>query len=174
MKLMRLMALILTVALLITGMTVLASAETNDYYASQVARYEDMRSRTISLGIIVNGPIVLKTAKICVREVTGVAPDGSFILGPWKVVHQDGWLAMGGYYSYIPATYVMFGYSVDILGGTDWPFSGIFWTDVNQTVNTLSLYTGGTCRMVDVDLQVNKKTVYSRENCSSHNEWNPI
>lgn len=132
-----------------------------------------MKNRSISVGINNYGFYVLKTSILYGRQVTGVDADGSFRLGPWEVVDRCSTMAMGGRYFSISGTYAMFAYSVDITAGTDWPYSGIFWTNLNEPVTQLSCNMSGTCRMVDISLVVNGKTVYSRDNCDPHREWKP-
>lgn len=172
----KLIAILSALVLLLTGLCAAAGAETgvtDSYYEQQVKKFEEMKSRSISAGINNNGFFIIKKSLLYARKVTGVAPDGYFILGPWEVVNTQTGMFMGGDYFDLPGTCAMFAWSVDILAGTDWPYSGIFWTNIDEPVTQVSCTVSGGCRNVSAKLTVNGRTVYSCDDCDAHKEWKP-
>lgn len=172
MKFTKTIAMLLAALLLCLAVCPAVSAE-SDYHAEQVRKFEEMKKSKISFGVVNAGLFAIKTSIVYGREVTGVAEDGSFILGPWKVIDKRTNKGLGGVYCDLPGTYINFAWSVDIVFGTDWPFSGVFYRDTSTPVKQLSVTAGGTVRMVDITLKVNNKVVYSESNCDSHSEWKP-
>lgn len=136
-------------------------------------KYEEMKERKISVRIWNDGPFILRASRLYGRQIEGVGEDGSFILGPWECVHSRHGMYSGSEYTELPGTYVIFAYSVDIRGGTNWPYSGVFWRNVNEPMESVTCRTGDSSRSVSVDILVNQKTVYSCERCDSHSEWKP-
>ena len=69
---------------------------------------------------------------------------------------------------------VYFAYSLDIMWGTDWPYSGIFWTCPNgEIAKKIDIYATGLVRLVVFFIKVNDYPVFSDMNCDSHSEWRP-
>ena len=143
----------------------------NSYYEEQVAKYEAMKNRTIHYRYTNCGIYTVKTAKFYVREVVGVAEDGSFILAPWRLVSEEEGPALVEFER--PGTCVMFAFGFDIMWGTDWPYSGVFWSDVNTPVNNICISSSGMCRTASLKIEVNGRTVFDDWNLSSHDEWKP-
>ena len=77
----KLIAWIMTVALLCTALILISSSD-SDYREAQLERYRKMQERTIDVTIDHSGGYVLKSTKLYVREVVGVDDDDIFILGP--------------------------------------------------------------------------------------------
>ena len=69
--------------------------------------------------------------------------------------------------------YYAFAYSFDIVWGTDWPYSGIFYSNLDAHPETIRIQLGGTCRMASINIMVDRRTVVDDSNCSSHSEWRP-
>lgn len=177
MKIRRFAAALIAVMTLCLCIVTAAPAESS-HYEEQVRKFESMKARTIDLEISFAGMYVAKSAKFYGRKVTGVAADGSFILGGWDVLYKDTSIPMSFPRKTISGTYVQFAYSVDIVWGTDWPFSRIFWTDVNNPVKKIEIINQGFVRNVDVAISVEtvsgQNGYYFRDsNCSSHKEWKP-
>ena len=170
MKLRKAIAFLLAAMMLCAGIA--ASAE-KDFCSEQIMKHEEMKERKISVCIRNSGSFTLRASRLYGRQIQGVGEDGSFILGPWECVDSRHGMDSGSEYTELPGTYVIFAYSVDVRGGTHWPFSGVFWRNVNEPVESVTCKTGGGYRNVSVDILVNQKTVYSCENCDPHSEWKP-
>lgn len=172
MKLRKLFSVLLAVVLIGTAMSV-TTASAADYYREQIWKYNEMKARTIKVSLDFSGGYVLKSTKLYGRKVTGVAPDGNFILGPWEVLHSDTYVPLSFPRLTIDGTYIQFAYSVDIMWGTDFPYSGIFKKDVDTPVEDINIILAGTVRNVSVHIYVNEGSVYKNDNCSPHSEWTP-
>ena len=79
----------------------------------------------------------------------------------------------------IPETegYVEYGFEFDQKDGTDWPYSGVFWTasdSEREKAGLIYIEMGGTIRFASINIGVNGKKVVSESNCSSHIQhyWN--
>lgn len=169
MKLTRIIALILAASILCIGLVAGAGAESS-YYDEQVKKFEAMKNKKIGVWIDNGGMYSRKTQKFWARKVIGLAYDGGFQLGPWECFDNcsDNFV--------LPGTYVMFGYSVDITWGTDWPYSGCFRTFKEiegPLVDLIRIQLWGLCRSVGIKISINNETVYYNEDCDAHNEWVP-
>ncbi|MBP3270614.1 MAG: hypothetical protein J6M17_00115, partial [Ruminococcus sp.] len=79
-----------------------------------------------------------------------------------------------GYYITISGDYVNFAFSYDIVGGTDFPYSGVFWTRSHDTDwDRINIHLSGSCRMADVSIYIGEEKVVGVTNCGSHSEWKP-
>ena len=76
----------------------------------------------------------------------GLAYDGQFQISGWKCINNPNSSFK------LPGTAVIFGYSFDILAGTDWPYSGCFWGWDKQDipVNGINIYIDGLCRLAGI------------------------
>ena len=166
MKTIKTIALMLVVMFMCLAMIPTVSAESS-YYEEQVSKFENMKSRTISIEIKNFGGFSRDKERFYARKVTGVKEDGSFILGGWECFSNPSKNFT------LPGNYVHFGYSVDITWGTDFPYSGPFWTKTNTQVDSIRITLSGICRMVYVNIDVNGTCVVNESNCSSHSEWRP-
>ena len=172
MKLKKIIACLLSLTLLCTAMILPASAE-SDYRAAQLKRFQQMQSRKISVEIDHSGGYVMKSTKLYAREVVGVDEVGNFILGPWKCLDSGTNEPMFTHRLQANGTCVAFAYSCDIVWGTDFPYSGIFWNNPDQDVSSVVINLSGLARMVILYINVNGSVVYSDQNCASHSEWKP-
>ena len=174
MKHIKLIALILAVMMLATGLLATASAGSAEdkYYNERVQEFEAMKKSNIWINMYTYDAFyALKTSKLYGRRITGVAPDGSWILGPWEILFSK--TSYDSELFSIMGTYCAFAYSFDIVWGTDWPYSGVFWNNPETRVETIRIQTAGTCRMASIRITVDDKTVVNESNCSSHSEWTP-
>lgn len=65
-----------------------------------------------------------------------------------------------------------FTFSFDIKAGTDYPYSGVFWTDIHNTDwDLIDIRLNGFCRTADIWIKEGDKVAVNEENCSSHSEW---
>ena len=172
MKLKKIIACLLALTLLCTAIILPASAET-DYREAQLKRFQQMQSRKISVAIDHSGGYVMKSTKFYAREVVGVDEVGNFILGPRKCLDSGTNEPMFTHRLQANGTCVAFAYSCDIVWGTDFPYSGIFWNDPNQDVSSIEINLSGPARMVILYINVNGKCIFQDNNCSSHSEWKP-
>lgn len=103
------------------------------------------------------------------RKITGIDDNGKLILGNWEEIDNNkGDVKRND----IPGSYAEFGFEVDVRGGTDWPYSNVFWRANNGVVNNIKIETGGTCRMANVKISVNGNEVFNKKNCDSHSRYN--
>lgn len=143
-------------------------------YEEALKHFEEIKNQQVNIEFSHRGLYVANESILYGRQIVGVNQDGTYQLGPWECISHR---YNVGYCSdktiTLPATYVMFGYSFDILWGTDWPFSQEFWNNVNTPAKDIKiLITGGT-RTPDVLIRVNGNEVYRNDNCSAHAQWTP-
>ncbi|MBQ0041317.1 MAG: thiol-activated cytolysin family protein [Clostridiales bacterium] len=113
------------------------------------------------------GAYVTKHQKLFARAITGVNDDGSYILGSWECLMNE----KGGDKCFdINGKYAEFGFSFDIVWGTDWPYSGVFWTLDKGPVKDISIKWGGAVRNAWVEIRVNNDLIFSDSDCYSHEE----
>lgn len=110
-----------------------------------------------------------KHQKFYARPIRAVKENGEFELGGWEKLMDE---SSGDHSFNISGKYVEFGFSFDIVGGTDWPYSDVFWTIDNGVADNISIDWGGTCRMANIEIKVNGSRVVKKSNCSSHREHN--
>ena len=67
----------------------------------------------------------------------------------------------------------MFAFGFDILWGTDWPYSDVFWDKVDVPVNNIYINSSGLVRTASLKIEVNGNTVFDDWNLPSHSEWKP-
>lgn len=164
-----LLAIILAAGLITASFA--ESAEDDAYYRKRVAEYEDMKTHSIHVTIDrTSAWYSLKSSKFYGRKITGVAPDGSWILGPWELLSTYSGPSTNFTISW---TYFAFAYSFDIVWGTDWPYSGVFWSKPDERPTHLDIYPAGSVRMASITIKLDGKTVVDESNCSSHSEWTP-
>ena len=138
--------------------------------------WNEMKSHQIKIYIEHTGLFVEQWQYFYGREIIGVdETTGTFILSPWKRLSSDKYVFNHDNKEfYIPGDYVVFGFSVDIALGTDWPYSAMFWNDPYTKVNNIEIDVSGFVRMVSVSIWVDSLNVYHNENCDSHSPWNPL
>lgn len=143
-----------------------------NYYQDQVERFEKMQNKQIDVTINHGGYCIAKAVKLYGREAVGVDNNGNFILGPWHCLDNRTYVDdMDDRTFKLPGTFVEFAFSLDIMWGTDWPYSDVFWNDYDTNVDNIYICFSGMCRKVSVDIQVNGKIVFYDWNCPSHKEW---
>lgn len=99
------------------------------------------------------------------RKIVGIDDNGKLILGNWEKICSDkGDVKMTN----VSGAYAEFGFEVDVRGGTDWPYSDVFWRASDGVVNNIKIETGGTCRMANITISVNGNEVFKKKNCDSH------
>ncbi len=77
---------------------------------------------------------------------------------------------------YISREYVAFGFEFDIMAGTDWPYSDVFWTE-KQTrsislVDTIDVCMGGGVINSYITIHVNGNPVVDITDCVRHTRYN--
>ena len=112
---------------------------------------------------------VTKHQKLYGRPIIGVNDDGSYQLGAWENLMNEG---TGDKSKIFNGKYAEFGFSFDITAGTDWPYSDVFWTSNQGVASDISIEWGGTCRTSWIKIDVDGQEVVHNTNCSSHNEYN--
>lgn len=145
-------------------------ATKGDYYADQWVKWQDMMDNYIPYEFDNTGLYSIKSTKVYAREIVGLYDDGSYIIGPWKLVHTND---KGHEKVKLPGDCVSFAFSYDIVWGTDWPYSGVFWDKIDTRVNSIKIYSWGEVRTPGLNIRVNNKTIFDEYNLSSHNEWHP-
>ena len=124
------------------------------------------------------GGYTAKNVKLYGRKIVSVDNKGEYVLGNWELLGGGAstlsGIGLGGYSLTISGDYVSFAFSFDVKGGTDFPYSGVFWNDVyNYGWDEINIELSGTCRMADIEISVGGRKVVDEWNCSSHTEWTP-
>lgn len=136
----------------------------------------DNKEKTITIKN--NGLFNVQNMKLYGREATGVDANGEFILGDWEQLNTAGNDMFIGTKRDITVNgkYVEFAFAYDITWGTDFPYSGVFWTN-NYAYNdydSIFINITGTCRNANIRIWVgDNKKVVDQSNCSAHSEWKP-
>ena len=77
-----------------------------------------------------------KNVKLYGKKIIGVTKIGSFVLGEWEQLNTQtsfNGAHLDGCCCEINGTYIAFAFSFDVTWGTDFPFSGVFWNNINDT-----------------------------------------
>ena len=159
-----------------------------EWYNIQVARLRSMREREVKVTISSSDALYyLKSSKFYGRKAIVVIPEeSSLILGPWEVINTS-----TDHYNRFKITgdYVMLAYSGDIVWGTDFPFSGIFWNEPIVDLTKVDIKWTGGCRNANIEINTYYTEAYHAygyeleeywecqkikiSNCDSHSEWKP-
>ena len=110
-----------------------------------------------------------KAQKLYGRPITGVDENGKLQLGGWVKLMDE---STGDQSRPIDGKYAEFGFSMDVASGTDWPYSGVFWTLDKGAAENIEISWGGGARTVWFKINVNGNEIFSDSNCSSHEEYN--
>lgn len=172
-KFIKLMTICMAAVMLLTVVLALTAFSNGSDYEVQQRKYEERTKKLIAVDINCSDSYTLETSKFYGREILGVDNTGEIILGPWQCLDGAANVTPGTRSITIPGTYAQFAYSCDILGGTDFPFSGVFWTNIDKPIDDISIYVDGMERMVEVDIYVNNRLAVDEYNCDSHSEWKP-
>ena len=71
---------------------------------------------------------------------------------------------------YIPRNYVEFAFEFDVVGGTSYPYSDVFWTkaqSASKRVDTIKVDVYGAIRTVNLSIEVNNSEVVHKVNCDA-------
>lgn len=111
---------------------------------------------------------VVKHQRLFGRPIVGVDSDGNHQLGNWELIYDgtsgDSDFTMSG-------KYAEFGYEFDIVWGTDWPYSDVFWHQPDGVAEDIFIEFGGTARNAWIQIRVNGSTVVHDSNCDSHTRY---
>ena len=151
--------------------------ERSEYYYKRQNEYTRLCQTRKMVTITNNGAYHAKDICLYGRRILGVYPDGEYLLDEWEVIGKGKCLHGLGTQSTtydIEGTYAVLAFSFDITAGTDYPYSGVFWNNEDDTSwEKIDINLDGSCRMADINIKVGNKTVVDEENCSSHKEWTP-
>jgi hypothetical protein len=162
----------------------LSAGQKSERYRKQVERLERRKRTKVKVLMDVGGYYVVKRWKLYGRKVTGVKENGDYILGKWEVLEDDTNVSDfdDTTVKTITAEYVQLAFSADILGGTDFPYSEVFWNSLDREIREVTIQMTGGCRTVDVSIKVvfteqddffwKYETIIDK-NCSAHKEWTP-
>ncbi len=143
-------------------------------YEQAVEHFEEIKNKQVHIRFSHRGLYVANESILYARKIVGVNEDGTYQLSPWECIsHRSNVAYCSDKEITLPATYVIFGYSLDITWGTDWPYSQQFWNNVNTVAEDVRILITGGNRTPDVLIMLNGNTVYKNENCSAHNQWIP-
>ncbi|MBQ6134402.1 MAG: thiol-activated cytolysin family protein [Lachnospiraceae bacterium] len=110
-----------------------------------------------------------KSQKLYGRPITGVDEKGNIQLGGWEKLMDE---STGDQSRQISGKYAEFGFSFDVSAGTNWPYTGVFWTLDKGAAEDIEISWGGGARTVWVKIKVNGNEIFSDSNCSGHDEYN--
>ena len=143
-------------------------------YEEALAYYEKLQSSQVNIEFSQRALYTANESILYARKIVGVNPDGTFQIGPWECIsHRSNVCYCEDKNITLPATYVSFAYSYDIMWGTDWPFSAMFWNSTKEPARNISILISGGVRTPDVLIYVNDRQIYHNDNCSAHNQWIP-
>ena len=154
------------------------NAENAERFRQQMIRIrerqlERLYNKTITVKISNYGLYAAKNIKLYGRKAVGVDQDGNFILGKWEEMKTVSSL-VGGTGFTASGEYVAFAFSYDVVWGTNFPFSGVFWNKVHwDGWNEIDIRLTGTCRMAGTKIYVGDELAVDESNCSAHKEWKP-
>lgn len=110
-----------------------------------------------------------KHQKFYARPIIGINEDGTLQLGKWEKLMDE---STGNQKFKIDGKYAEFGFSFDIVWGTDWPYSNVFWKAEQGAVENIFIEWGGGVRTAWIEITVDDDKVVDNTNCSSHDEYN--
>lgn len=116
-----------------------------------------------------------KSSKLYGKRIIDVDKNtGDYILSDWELISENS-IHGGSQASFkIRSTYVMFAYSFDITWGTDFPYGGVFYTDIyNIYGDDINITLSGCVRNANITIKVGPNTVVDISDCGSHSEWRP-
>lgn len=150
--------------------------EIQQKYKYNEKRFEDLQIIKRRVDIDNSGVYQAKDVKLYGRRILYVSRNtGEFVLGDWEcIMNYDTINAPTGKYFKIDGTYVQFAFSYDITWGTNYPYSGIFYTDAyNIYQDDIYITLSGAVRTAGINIKVGDRTVVDESNLSSHKEWKP-
>lgn len=164
-----------------------ATAQKSARYYKQMERFKKMQEREISITAWNLGGYIVKSSKIYGKKVIGVNDNGDFIYGNWERLTDQSniWYSKSPFKSFkVSGAYVKFAYSFDIVGGTDYPFSRVFWNEPEKDMDKIEITLSGSCRSADIhivyeyfhaDDPIHSLRIGSviETDCNSHKEWTP-
>lgn len=164
----------------LTGLGIMLTEKSNldkdDKTAAQIEYHvkerelEERANRMIHVKIDIGAGYYCRQQQFYGRKIVGVDQNtGEYILGNWQCLRDTN---KEDDDFYVTADFVEFGYSFDIKGGTNWPYSGIFWQGSTDEIQNINITTGGTCRRASITIKVDGKQVLHHGNCASHKHYN--
>ena len=108
-----------------------------------------------------------KAQKLYGRPITGVDENGKLQLGGWEKLMDE---STGDQSRKLNGKYAEFGFSMDVAAGTDWPYTGVFWTIDKGAAENIEISWGGGARTVWFKINVNGNEIFSDSDCSSHDK----
>ena len=115
-----------------------------------------------------------KSCKLYGRKLIDVEDNGDYVLGEWKLLKENDLHAGVEWEFSIDGTYVQYAFSCDVTWGTDFPYSGIFWNDIERSwADDIHITLNGFVRNVDVRIEVGESVPVNEKNCYAHKEWKP-
>lgn len=135
-----------------------------EYVKTTVSMRKNIRFRTDTANAYAT-----KQQKLYGRPIIGINEDGSFRLGAWEKLLDEG---NGNQERTLNGKYAEFGFGFDIVWGTDWPYSSVFWTADKAPAEDIFIEWGGTVRNAWIEIKVNGERVFYDADCDSHSEYN--
>ena len=171
-------------AVLKSDTAALSSGQKSERYRKQVERLEQRKRTKVKVYLDNSGCYIVKRWKLYGKKITGVKENGDYILGKWELLEDDTNVTdfEEPTVKTITAEYVQLAFSADILAGTDFPYSEVFWNSLDREIREVTVRMDGGCRTVDVKIKVvfveqdhyfwKYETIVDK-NCSSHKERTP-
>jgi hypothetical protein len=148
-----------------------------EFYDLRVERLERLQNTKKTVRIRNHAGFHVCESVLYGKKIVGVDENGDFVLGGWERLHSSDSMhgAWGAGPSFeITGDYVAFSYTFDITWGTNYPFSGVFWNNSEETDwKNLKIDIYGTCRNAAIEIRVGDKLVVDKENLSAHDKWRP-
>lgn len=138
--------------------------KSTEYVKTTVETRKEVKFKTNN-----GGAFRCKSQKLYGRPITGVDDKGNLQLGGWEKLMDE---STGDQSRTLDGKYAEFGFSFDVASGTDWPYTGVFWTLDKGAAEDIEISWGGAVRNVWVKINVNGNEIFSDSDCSSHDEYN--
>lgn len=105
------------------------------------------------------------------RPIVGVDSNGKYLLGDWECISDS---SSGGKQFIVSGKYAEFGFEFNIVRGTDWPYSNVFWHLQDGVAKDIFIEYGGAALSANIEIKVNDSIVVYDGYCGSHEQydWN--
>ena len=138
-------------------------------------RFTELKNREITVHWEMVGWYKAQFIKLYGREVIGIDENNKPILGAWKLLDEKDTAYCGDENEMtLPATYHEFAFSYDIVWGTDFPFSNVIYSVMDEDVSRIDISMGGSVRSAVFRVDTPEYgNAFTNVNCEAHSEWKP-
>ena len=102
------------------------------------------------------------------RAIKGMDSQGNYLLGDWECILND---TSGAKKFILNGKYAELGFEFNIVYGTDWPYSDVFWHLQDGVAEDILIEYGGTAKAAWIKIYVNGSIVVYDSYCESHERY---